>query len=566
MLKSKSNLKNLLLAVALIGCLLSSATCDIPQPNSKHRKVDMEGTWIKLLNFVKNGHHDQYKNSENFIKNYTKAPEPIEGQENSLGTCVPGLEPQPFKFGGLIVATINEATPSSAQWENHCYKKNVATFQWIDIRTAHITITSSQKKVTIPANCSDTYVVTDIYNYDVKVIEEEGTHTIEYNFFRDEEIQMVNRYGLKILRLCDSHVNLLPDFFMTSLLFLVDPLLKPNQPEWVRQAVTHYHYDWLHHWQGMALVKRAPKTAVTTEWLKATVKSGDVFCQFAGDGLSAIVMWGTGGACGNTGIFMWGIEEQSGELFVLQSNTNGINETRISDFWAANDGQGIALLQLDETVRSKMDLKKAWGWFETVKGQPYGYANFLFGFLDTPNDNYPQLFDVDSFTTLITMLDNFPIVGKKAIDLVWNRALNKRLGTNGLNWPQIIKEATYRGITLGELIAIPEKEEWTYNGKKQYVCSAFVVGLMYHSGVFGKDLPLVPQEFTPRDLMELKIFQNADERPEQCKDNDPTLPYCQLDGIYEIPATFYNVVEPYPHMNQHCEIYAPSYTRSPKDC
>jgi hypothetical protein len=58
------------------------------------------------------------------------------------------------------------------------------------------------------------------------------------------------------------------------------------------------------------------------------------------------------------------------------------------------------------------------------------------------------------------MLDELPIVGAKAMDLVWNRALNKRLGTEGLNWPQIIKEATARNMSIGELISIPEKEEW----------------------------------------------------------------------------------------------------------
>ena len=60
----------------------------------------------------------------------------------------------------------------------------------------------------------------------------------------------------------------------------------------------------------------------------------------------------------------------------------------------------------------------------------------------------------------MTMLEELPLIGEKVSTLVWSRALNKRLGTEGLNWRQIIKEATYRDMTLGELMSIPEKEEW----------------------------------------------------------------------------------------------------------
>jgi hypothetical protein len=40
---------------------------------------------------------------------------------------------------------------------------------------------------------------------------------------------------------------------------------------------------------------------------------------------------------------------------------------------------------------------------------------------------------------------------------------------------------------------MPEKEEWVYDGTKQYVCSAFVAGMFYHGGMLG-DITIVPQE------------------------------------------------------------------------
>jgi len=84
----------------------------------------------------------------------------------------------------------------------------------------------------------------------------------------------------------------------------------------------------------------------------------------------------------------------------------------------------------------------------------------LLGWLDTPDDNFPQVFSQYAWGTFITMLDDIPLIGKQITKLVWNRAMNQRLGTQKLTWPQIVKEATNRGLSIGELMAIPEKEEW----------------------------------------------------------------------------------------------------------
>lgn len=83
--------------------------------------------------------------------------------------------------------------------------------------------------------------------------------------------------------------------------------------------------------------------------------------------------------------------------------------------------------------------------------------------------------------------------------------------------------------------------------------------------MFGPDITFIPQEFTPRDIMELKIYDDKYQLPEVCKMNDPDLPYCQLSGIYKIMPTYYNIIEPYDHMNEHCPTKAPFYRR-PDGC
>jgi len=139
----------------------------------------------------------------------------------------------------------------------------------------------------------------------------------------------------------------------------------------------------------------------------------------------------------------------------------------IEKFWETNDGTAIILLPLAPEWKAKWDEEKAYNWFKTVEGSPYGYANFLFGFIDTPNDNFPQVMDQNSWFNFISILNSFPDIGPKLVDFVWSRALSKRLGfgDESLTWTQIIEESTKRGLELGELMSMPEQEEWLYDGK-----------------------------------------------------------------------------------------------------
>lgn len=121
---------------------------------------------------------------------------------------------------------------------------------------------------------------------------------------------------------------------------------------------------------------------------------------------------------------------------MLQSNSEGINEMTIEKFWGGNDGNAIIVLPLSPENRAKWDQQKAYDWFKSVEGSPYGFANFLFGFLDTPNDNFPQVMDSNSWFTLISIIYSIPEIGPEMVDLVWSRGLSKRLGfaTEELTW------------------------------------------------------------------------------------------------------------------------------------
>ena len=45
--------------------------------------------------------------------------------------------------------------------------------------------------------------------------------------------------------------------------------------------------------------------------------------------------------------------------------------------------------------------------FYRLEGLPYGYHNFLYGWVDTPNDNFPRLITPDLVPVVFSILERF---------------------------------------------------------------------------------------------------------------------------------------------------------------
>ncbi len=127
-------------------------------------------------------------------------------------------------------------------------------------------------------------------------------------------------------------------------------------------------------------------------------------------------------------------------------------------------------------------------WFKTVEDLPYGYHNFLFGWIDTPEKNLPSVLDAEILLTLFAYIERlyaFPM------DRIMSQAMNKRLGTEGRNLAEIANLVAERGMKFSDLMAEVERDGWEYNDGLSYVCSAFAAGLYKAGGL----LPL-PVEAT----------------------------------------------------------------------
>jgi len=75
----------------------------------------------------------------------------------------------------------------------------------------------------------------------------------------------------------------------------------------------------------------------------------------------------------------------------------------------------------------KFNEKAANDWFFQTEGLPYGYHNFLFGWMDTVRDNLPADLPNELAPILFSMLDNI-IPG--TIYSFFIQAMNKRLNSD----------------------------------------------------------------------------------------------------------------------------------------
>jgi len=65
----------------------------------------------------------------------------------------------------------------------------------------------------------------------------------------------------------------------------------------------------------------------------------------------------------------------------------------------------VVWLPLRGEYLRKFDQKKAEDWFWQTQGLPYGYHNFIYGWIDTLTDNYPPLLPVDLAPIVVSMLE-----------------------------------------------------------------------------------------------------------------------------------------------------------------
>jgi len=286
------------------------------------------------------------------------------------------------------------------------------------------------------------------------------------------------------------------------------------------------------------------------------------------DGLDPLIMYGTGSHSGHSVVAL----RVDGELFITESQdawywpTHRIQRTPFKKWikHAIDCDFHVTWMPLSEEYRARFDEKKAIEWFNQVEGLPYGYHNFLYGFIDTPEDNWPMIVPKDVVPVVFAMIEK---IDKNLTDTFFTSSLNFKLGTNGLNISEVNHEAARRGLNISEVMALVEQDGWNYTGEyhdgESMVCSSFVVGLWKAAGLFDGEVNAV--EWGPKDVYQVDFFDKNYPRPQACVNADPDQPWCQLLGKYRQTFPGFSSIKQYPHMNDKCPSLAPDFFR-PDGC
>jgi len=225
---------------------------------------------------------------------------------------------------------------------------------------------------------------------------------------------------------------------------------------------------------------------------------------------------------------------------------------------AYNDQMDVSIFHLSDANYAKFNQTAAIAWWNSVKGLPYGFHNFFFGWVDTTSENYPPPLDRHS---IIYVMILFERIDQAMANSMYVMAFNKRLGTNNLSMAQVMAECDRRNTTILQLITVPEQDAWIYPDGRSMVCDVFVMSMYKAGGLFGSITNSIQvTEFHPRDSYQINFYDSTN--PPLCTP-DGDEPVCQLMGNFVLNLPGFNSIAAYPNMNQKCGAMPPNYVRTP---
>jgi hypothetical protein len=317
-------------------------------------------------------------------------------------------------------------------------------------------------------------------------------------------------------------------------------------------------------------VNMSPRQQHTVVVDQSQIHSGDFLAILRISGLETMQVWATGARTGHTAVAM---RDDDGELWVMESTdkTNywpvpNIQKTRWEEWIAmAERAQyNVALLPLSDDSRSKFDASAALEFFLSVEGLPYGYHNFIWGWVDTEQGNWPGALSHQLVEVAFALVERVsPFVAQR----MWVNAFSKRLGAPFNSTVQAYNAAAAAGISFGSLISMVEMDSWVYDDGPSMVCDVFVCLLYKAAGLFGE----LKNEFQCTEMqnwdVEVLALFNTSKSAQlpQCAAADPSLAYCQLMGSHLLDIPGYGTVKPYRNMRNNCPALPPLFQR-PDGC
>lgn len=239
------------------------------------------------------------------------------------------------------------------------------------------------------------------------------------------------------------------------------------------------------------------------------------------DGLDPMIMYGTGSHAGHSVMAL----RFDGELYIVESQdgwywpVHRIQRNKFKEWirYAELCDFHVVHMPLSDEARKRFNETAAQEFFYKTEGLPYGYHGQLYGWVDTPELNWPMILPQDLIPIAFSIMEK---INRNATDIIFSSGLNFHLfgEDKKLNVTELAAEGVKRGMNLSEMMAIVEEDGWKYEGMyhdgESYVCSSYVAALWKAAGLFG-DNYINAVEWVPKDLYQVKFFDssNQDKRP-----------------------------------------------------
>jgi hypothetical protein len=369
--------------------------------------------------------------------------------DSEIEECSPS-HPDYFKIFAKVVASLTPANPE-VKTSSYCYKTTDFKFELQTKDTITVSIYSVNKN---HLTCGDGYLVSTGKQFHFVETLLPGLNRFTFTGMTKEELEYVSMRGVEFMRYCDSAIHMVPDLILTAQMFLGGLGLNPNIPfagSHVPMEQQKANVDFIKEATGFQWKSRTP---TYIDYDASNIRSGDFFAITRFDGLDNIIQYGAGSHSGHSVMALWDRTQNPAQLYIVESQdawywpTHGLQRTKWADWKKqAHDADfNVAHLPLRDQYANAFDENKAWAWFNESAGMPYGYRNFVFGWIDTIKDNYPAIFDIDYVYTVFRLIEQ---INAEAADILFQEALNWRTGTTGLKMWQIELEAQKQGMELG---------------------------------------------------------------------------------------------------------------------
>mmetsp|Transcript_60153 Transcript_60153/g.141596 ORF Transcript_60153/g.141596 Transcript_60153/m.141596 type:complete len:550 (+) Transcript_60153:53-1702(+) len=535
------------LGLLLLCCALAHAITYLPS-HLQHAEQS-RGSWM----------HEIEHSEVTFVESFMKVLQNHAVQRSAEG--VPGPE---YAFVPQYLGSVMPGN-STIEWSSPCFKHASASISLnADKTTVSVTIQLDDRKTLL---CDEAYLLATPFHYEILDMALISSKTITWTKTTAEEMQDLAVGGVRVFRFPKSVSDTISSAYETIKLFLGALHGGPGVPKDVAERNLKFLETYAH-------CEMPPRTASETMIDEDEMQSGDMLGIVRLDGLDPLIMWGTGSHLGHTAVIM---RDESG-VSVLESQVESnywpqdrVQRTPFKQWvtWAKEADYNVVWIPLRAEIRARFNSTAALSEFAKVKGLLYGYHNLLFGWIDTPDSNFPSPLTSELLGVALSIAD--PLMRKaSSLPSLWNGALRQRLKMEGgeeMSTAQLIAEGEKRGMTFGELMSVPEQDSWVYPGVRAkdgswlyppgpaMVCNVFVCRMWKAGGILPPGVNC--GEFTPFDNYELAIFDTKTHLTPGCVDGDDIS--CQILGQYKISLPRANQIKPFPGMREHCPGTAPDY-------